>query len=239
MSDVVRRRLEALADELGGESGPERTSPPQATAEPDPAPRRALSAGAVERGLAFGREHLVAVAIIALAGVAWALLSMTQARTLPVAVAAPTPVESLPAPTASPTPRAIQVHVLGAVERPGVVRVADGSRVHEAIAAAGGLTVAARPGDLNLAAPVSDGAQIVIGTTREPGGRVQGAAGEVAGSTSTARPPSNSTPSPASARSPPPASSRGAPSTNASPGSTNCRKWTASGRRRSARSPRT
>lgn len=196
MSDVVRRRLEALADELGtgtrpGPASPRDPVPTQPRPQPEPrpapgqpreesppaAPRRAVD-GVVARGWAFGREHLVAVAIIALAGVAWAMLSMTQARTLPVAVAAPTPVESLPSPTPTPTPRFLQVHVLGAVVRPGIVRVPEGARVHEALEAAGGLTRSARPGELNLAAPVADGSQIVIGTAATPGGRMQGAAGE-------------------------------------------------------------
>lgn len=192
MSDVVRRRLEQLADELGtgprAGPGPQPVAPEAPVGAPaaPPAPRRAAGAepgtGLLGLGWAFGREHLVAVAIIVLAGVGWAALSMAQARTLPVAVAAPTPVESPPAPTPTPTPRVVQVHVLGAVAEPGIVRLPEGARVHEAIEAAGGLTRQARPGELNLAAPVADGAQIVIGTARDPGGRVQGSAGGAAGS---------------------------------------------------------
>ncbi len=69
------------------------------------------------------------------------------------------------------------MHVLGAVQRPGVVELADGSRVEDAIRAAGGLARTADPAELNLAAVVADGAQIVIGTRSKPRGEVRGPGG--------------------------------------------------------------
>jgi competence protein ComEA len=94
-----------------------------------------------------------------------------------VAAAAPVAVSPAPSvPSASPTPvarPAVLVHVLGEVARPGVVRLPEGARVADAIAAAGGLTAQADPGELNLAAVVSDGSQIVIGTLKEPRGEVR------------------------------------------------------------------
>jgi len=69
-----------------------------------------------------------------------------------------TPVE-LQAP---PTPRAIEVHVVGAVLRPGVYAFAEGSRVQDAITAAGGFTSDADSNALNLAAKVEDGQQLVV-----------------------------------------------------------------------------
>lgn len=56
----------------------------------------------------------------------------------------------------------ITVHVAGAVRSPGVVRVADGSRVGEAVAAAGGLLPEADPARINLAAPLVDGQQVLV-----------------------------------------------------------------------------
>jgi competence protein ComEA len=56
----------------------------------------------------------------------------------------------------------LTVHVSGAVAIPGVVRVPAGSRVADAIAAAGGIVPAADPGSVNLAAPVRDGQQVVV-----------------------------------------------------------------------------
>ena len=54
------------------------------------------------------------------------------------------------------------VHVLGAVSRPGLVELEAGSRVVDAVAAAGGLTRDADPAGVNLARPVVDGEQLVV-----------------------------------------------------------------------------
>ena len=56
----------------------------------------------------------------------------------------------------------VAVHVVGQVSSPGVVEVAAGSRVIDAIAAAGGLTETADPGAVNLARLVVDGEQIYV-----------------------------------------------------------------------------
>jgi len=74
--------------------------------------------------------------------------------------------------------------VLGAVRRPGLVSLPDGSRVQDAIEKTGGLTRSADPGDLNLAQLLTDGEQIVIGTKGEPAGEVRdGGGGGGGGST--------------------------------------------------------
>jgi competence protein ComEA len=67
----------------------------------------------------------------------------------------------------------LYVHVAGAVERPGVVRVAPGSRVAGAVARAGGPSRKADLTAVNLAAEVEDGQQVVV--------PARGAAGTVAG----------------------------------------------------------
>jgi competence protein ComEA len=54
------------------------------------------------------------------------------------------------------------VHVLGAVGRPGLVELAAGARVVDAVAAAGGFTAEADPAGVNLARPVVDGEQLVV-----------------------------------------------------------------------------
>ena len=72
-----------------------------------------------------------------------------------------------PAPIVAEQPRAheqpkVVVHVVGAVRRPGLYRLREGSRVADALERAGG---ASRKADLtvvNLAAPLSDGVQIVV-----------------------------------------------------------------------------
>jgi competence protein ComEA len=63
---------------------------------------------------------------------------------------------------ARPTDVPIEVHVIGAVLRPGLYILADGSRVQDAITAAGGLTSDADPDALNLAAKLKDGQQLDV-----------------------------------------------------------------------------
>ena len=71
------------------------------------------------------------------------------------------------------------VHVVGQVRRPGVVRLPPGSRVLDAVRAAGGATSSADLNHLNLARPVADGEQIVV---PKPGDSiVQGGAPGVGG----------------------------------------------------------
>lgn len=63
---------------------------------------------------------------------------------------------------APPTQPPLQVHVIGAVLRPGLYAFADGSRVQDAITAAGGLTTDAQLEGINLAAKLEDGQQLSI-----------------------------------------------------------------------------
>jgi competence protein ComEA len=58
----------------------------------------------------------------------------------------------------------IQVHVVGAVVHPGLLALPSGSRVHDAIADAGGPTADAALDAVNLAAVLQDGAQLVVPT---------------------------------------------------------------------------
>ncbi|MFB6608846.1 ComEA family DNA-binding protein [Agromyces sp. NPDC056379] len=56
----------------------------------------------------------------------------------------------------------VLVHVLGAVARPGLVELAAGSRVVDAVAAAGGFAADADPAGVNLARPLVDGEQLAV-----------------------------------------------------------------------------
>jgi competence protein ComEA len=62
---------------------------------------------------------------------------------------------------AEPRPRLV-IHVVGAVRRPGLYRLADGARIADALRRAGGATRRADLSLVNLAAPVSDGSQVVV-----------------------------------------------------------------------------
>lgn len=65
----------------------------------------------------------------------------------------------------------VVVHVVGPVRRPGLVRLPAGSRVGDAIAAAGGLTTTGRPKRraVNLARVVQDGEQVDASGREQPG----------------------------------------------------------------------
>ncbi|PFG32777.1 helix-hairpin-helix domain-containing protein [Sanguibacter antarcticus] len=67
------------------------------------------------------------------------------------------------------------VHVVGQVASPGVVEVADGSRVIDAIDAAGGLTAGADTAAVNLAREVVDGEQVYVPLPGEVAPAPQGA----------------------------------------------------------------
>jgi competence protein ComEA len=67
-------------------------------------------------------------------------------------------VELRPAPTSEP----IQVHVAGAVVRPGLYDLPEGSRVMDAIDAAGGFVAEADKNSLNLAARVEDAQRLDV-----------------------------------------------------------------------------
>ena len=54
------------------------------------------------------------------------------------------------------------VHICGEVAEPGVYELPEGSRIYEAVEAAGGFTEAAEPGCVNLAQVLEDGRQVEI-----------------------------------------------------------------------------
>jgi competence protein ComEA len=100
------------------------------------------------------RPVILAVVVAVAAG---ALVLVIRART-----PAPVPIEvtlATPDPTAPPL---IVVDVEGAVARPGVVRLASGARVADALAAAGGTTPDADPAALNKAAALRDGSRVYV-----------------------------------------------------------------------------
>jgi competence protein ComEA len=79
-----------------------------------------------------------------------------------------TPAAPLPPPPATgagvtglPSSRVV-VHVVGAVRRPGLYRLSHDSRIADAVARAGGATRRADLAQVNLAAPLADGEQVVV-----------------------------------------------------------------------------
>jgi competence protein ComEA len=93
----------------------------------------------------------------------------------PQAIPAPVAATSLAAEPAAPAE--IVVHVAGAVANPGLVRVSVDSRVADAVAAAGGATSEAALAAINLAAPLSDGTQVVVPSAATGGDPLSAGAG--------------------------------------------------------------
>jgi competence protein ComEA len=100
---------------------------------------------------------VVCVAVLALVGKRLAAVGTARA---PATQAVSLTEESAADRTAS-APRLI-VYVVGAVRHAGLVRLADGARVADALERAGGPTRRANLALVNLAAPVADGQQIVV-----------------------------------------------------------------------------
>ena len=126
----------------------------------------------------------VAVALLLL----WTWVQRPSAEPVPTGSAQPVEQATDPAPpTAAAAPSVgevadtsttVVVSVVGQVAEPGLVTLASGSRVADAVEAAGGLLPDADPASVNLAALVADGQQVAVGV---PGAAPAAAAGAAAG----------------------------------------------------------
>ena len=136
--------------------------------EPDyrPIEQRAVPAAPLWRS----RMAVSAVLVIVLIAATWWLFRWLQepaGGTVEHQVELPTETEEHTADPVTatahgnPAPQVI-VHVAGEVTEPGIVELAEGSRVVDAIDAAGGPTDAANLAGLNLAAVLNDGEQIMV-----------------------------------------------------------------------------
>lgn len=105
--------------------------------------------------------------IVTLAAVAvWAVTRPPDAGP-PLEFVLPTVAPLGAAPALEP-PGTVVVHVAGAIARPGLVEVPAGSRVADAVTAAGGPTAAADLDRINLALPVEDADHVHIPVRGEP-----------------------------------------------------------------------
>ncbi len=112
---------------------------------------------------ALTNRHILvvgAVLVAALVLTMWWLLSGKPERI----EAAPKPALIASASTAAPkTPAIVVVDVVGKVKTPGIVELAPGSRVIDALKAAGGIKGKPDTTALNMARVLSDGEQILVG----------------------------------------------------------------------------
>jgi competence protein ComEA len=166
----------------------DRPAPPDPAPEPRPAPPPSQWT-IINRARDVAARHAKVVALLGVLALLVTLWLVLRARPWSPVVADPaasvTVAASPPAPSPTPTPQPWRVHVLGAVNAPGLVEVAPGARVADALAAAGGLTQDADPAELNLAAELVDGAQVIIGTWAEPRGEVRTGTGATSAGTVT------------------------------------------------------
>jgi competence protein ComEA len=111
---------------------------------------------------------------LVLAAVALALLAVAGHTLAGAGTATEQPAAALVPEHAAAAPKLV-VHVAGAVRRPGLYRLAEGKRVADAVARAGGAAVSADTAAINLAAPLADGMQVLV-PVRAPAGAAGNAA---------------------------------------------------------------
>jgi competence protein ComEA len=115
----------------------------------------------------LSRRRLLAAAVVVAALLVLGLRHHGGGRTAAPAVA--------PVRVARPAAvKQVVVDVVGAVRRPGLYRLREGTRIADAVGKAGGATAKADLALVNLAAPLADGEQVVVPT--------RGAAGDAAAS---------------------------------------------------------
>jgi competence protein ComEA len=127
-----------------------------------------------------GRSGAIALAIVAALAVLVTVFTLMRDRPAPVMSAKLPPVEkaSTAGPRSSASPgagqpsgpdRPVVISVVGLVRTPGLVTLAPGARIADALQAAGGPLNGADTVGLNMARPVGDGEQIVVGLAPVPG----------------------------------------------------------------------
>ena len=125
------------------------------------------------------RRRLLLAAVGALAAILLLGRLVLGAGTTTQAEPLPPPPALVAGVTGLPSSRVV-VDVVGAVRRPGLYRLRQGSRIADAVARAGGATDKADLAQVNLAAPLADGEQVVVPR--------RGAPGAVGGGSSTGAP---------------------------------------------------
>ena len=142
--------------------------------------------GIRERLDSLSRTELTGLVIVVAVTLVGAGLWYMRSLPKPVAIAASSPIAgagatgSTAGASASPTGPPIIVDVAGWVSEPGVYEFAQGDRVIDAVERAGGARPNADLSGLNLAAPLTDGTQVVV---PKSGGAAVGATGSAGGAT--------------------------------------------------------
>jgi competence protein ComEA len=166
-TEIARQRLAALAASF------DRDLP-----SPVEAPQPRSHAAQVSWRLPAGRlKAVVALAVAAGVLLSWWLLSARPRTSEPESVSLTARTEH----STGDSTRALVIDVEGKVKRPGIVTLPRGSRVHHAIARAGGVVDGADTSSLNLARILADGEQVVVGAAGAGGAAVPANGGPVSG----------------------------------------------------------
>lgn len=143
-----------------------------------------------------GRAGAIGLAIVAALAVLVTVFTLVRDRPAPVMSAKLPPVEkvSTASPRSSASPAAepdhpVVVSVVGLVHTPGLVTLAPGARIADALQAAGGAVNGADTIGLNMARPLGDGEQIVVGLAPAPGQPTALGSSVASGSTPTSKAP--------------------------------------------------
>src|SRR6476661_7795276 len=177
---------ERLQRRLGADSESVADSEPDADGdgEPDTSLSRWLSDSTKSDGTAGwiaavradpGRAGVIALAVVGVVAVLVTVFTLVRDRPPPVASAKLPPVEmvSSASPTPAPAPPDGDGHVIasvvGLVHKPGLVTLAPGARIADALTAAGGALDGADLIGLNMARRLTDGEQIIVGIAAPAG----------------------------------------------------------------------
>jgi len=139
-------------------------------------------------GLEGGQAVVVLLVVLLGLAVAALFLFLGRPRAEPIAPGVSATIVATGTPASGPAgsesaespggdgPNRLIVHVAGKVRTPGVVTLPKGSRVLDAVDAAGGALDGVDLTGLNLARQVADGEQVLVGVTPPPGTDVAGGA---------------------------------------------------------------
>ena len=208
-AERLHRRLSAAPD---GDSPAESADTPdedQDSLVPRWLPDAPQGGGWVSRVRADpGRAGAIGLAIVAALAVLITVFTLLRDRPAPVMSAKLPPVEkaATAGPRSSASPRAgepggpdrpVVVSVVGLVHTPGLVTLPPGARIADALLAAGGAVNGADTIGLNMARPLGDGEQIVVGLA-PVSGQPTALGSSVAGATPTSKtaPPGPGKPKP-------------------------------------------
>lgn len=113
-------------------------------------------------------------AVVAAVGVWWERPVSEPAPVLPLVTATAAKTLSVPSPPG--TAHEVVISVVGRVAHPGLIRLPEGTRVADALAAVGGALPGTDLMGLNIARRLSDGEQLLVGVAPPPGQPVGGGA---------------------------------------------------------------